>query len=668
MGPLIQTGVGLKLQTKTLSTYMKQKLFMLVLTGTLAFQQAMAQPSGDTNAAGWPTNGMASQTSPMVQAQTGSAMTNASVTTTDQTAAATAPATSDTTAAATANAPAAGMVAQATPATNAPAALAPASDTNAAPVATTPAAPASTDTNVESAVASASGDTNAAPPVAASIPLIEFQDVPLTVAIENLARQAGINYLLDPKITYGQPDQNGQVKAEPQLSIRWENVTAEQALLALLNNYDLQLVMDPRTKIGRISMKDPTAPPPLFTRVVQLKYASTSNMVQSVQAALTDRRSHVFPDTRTSQLIVVATQPEQDSVDVLVTNLDKPTRQVLIETKLVEISSTPATSKGINWSGTLAAQNVSFGNGVLQSGPLSQSTLTKGTPTSTTTALPSGAGTATSGTTFGTGTTLTSYPQPSSLPGGIGLNTLTGLMPAIGFLNADGVQAVLSFLNSSYDAQVVSTPRVVTLDNEPATISVTREFPVINVTASTAGVSSGSSSITYSNIGTVLRVTPRITANDYIWLKVAPDVSSFFGTITKIIAGQQYQADEFDLRHIETQVMIPDANTLVMGGLIQDNPISQWSQVPLLGNIPVLGWAFKSETVQMDKANLIIFITPTIVKDDDFQPTTTDFLASRPVQMKEQMNPNSAWDKPEPNWMNPAPVPGEFDYGKSSSQ
>jgi len=639
---------------------------MLVLTGTLAFQQAaMTQPSSDTNT-GWPTNAMASQTNPMVQAQAEAAMTNASVTTTDQTTVATAMATNDTTVAATSNAPAAEMAAPGTPAMTAPAVAAATADTNAAPAATTPSSPVAPALAATPAAAPVPVETNAAAPVAASIPLIEFQDVPLTVAIENLARQAGINYLLDPKIGYGQPDQNGQIKAEPTLSIRWENVTAEQALLALLNNYDLQLVMDPRTKIGRISIKDPTAPPPLITRVVQLKYASTSNMVQSVQAAFTDRRSHVFPDVRTSQLVVVATEPEQDAVDILVAELDKPTRQVLIETKLVEISSTPATEKGINWSGTLAAQNVSFGNGVLQPGPLSQSIRQIGSG-STTTTTPGG-GSLTSTTSPGGSTTLTTFPQPSTAPGGIALNTLTGLTPAMGFLNADGVQAVLSFLNSSYDAQIVSTPRVVTLDNQSATISVTREFPVINVTASTAGVSSGSSSISYSNIGTTLVVTPRITANDYIWLKVVPDVSSFFATITKVVAGQQYQADEFDSRHIETQVMIPDANTLVMGGLIQDNPTAQWYQVPLLGNIPVLGWAFKSESVQMDKANLIIFITPTIVKDDDFQPTTTDFLASRPIQMKEQMNPNSAWDKPEPSWMNPAPVPGEFDYGKSSSQ
>lgn len=618
---------------------------MLALMGTLAFQQdAMTQTTTDTNAA-----------SPAVQPGAPAATDNATAT-----------ATNDTAAVVATNAPVAASATAATDngqGTNTPVVVTATADTNMTSAA---AAPTAGDTN---ATGVAAANTNAAP-AAPAIPLIEFQDVPLTVAIENLARQAGINYMLDPKISYGQPDQNGQVKAEPQLSIRWENVTAEQALLALLNNYGLELVQDPRTKIGRITIKDPAAPLPLVTRVVQLKYASTSNMVQSVQAALTDRRSHVFPDSRTSQLIVVATENEQDNVDQLVAELDKPTRQVLIETKLVEIASTPATVKGINWSGTLAAQNISFGNGVLQPGPLSQSvtSLASGAPQQL--QFPGG-GTTGSGSApqassaAGTATTLTTYPTSAATPGGIALNTLTGLTPAMGFLNADGVQAVLSFLNSSYNAQVMSTPRVVTLDNEPATISVTRQFPVINVQAAVAGVAAGGSQISYSNIGTTLEVTPRITANDYIWLKVIPDVSSFFATVTKVVAGVQYQADEFDSRHIETQVMIPDANTLVMGGLVQDNPTAQWYQVPLLGDIPGLGWAFKSENVQMDKENLIIFITPTIVKDDDFQPTTTDFLASRPRTMKEPMNPNSAWDRPEPNWMNPSPTPGEFDYDSS---
>ena len=85
--------------------------------------------------------------------------------------------------------------------------------------------------------------------------------------------------------------------------------------------------------------------------------------------------------------------------------------------------------------------------------------------------------------------------------------------------------AVISFLNASYDAQVYSTPRVVTLDNVTAHIEVIRTYPIISLSGSTANTG-GSASVTYSNIGTILDVTPRISANDNIWLNVIPEVSS----------------------------------------------------------------------------------------------------------------------------------------------
>src|SRR5690242_1805025 len=102
--------------------------------------------------------------------------------------------------------------------------------------------------------ADANASTNASS--GAVIPLIVMDDVPLTDAIKNLARQAGLNYMLDPKISFGQPGPNGQPTPQPSVSIRWENVTAEQALNALLNNYSLQLVEDPKTRIYRVTVKD----------------------------------------------------------------------------------------------------------------------------------------------------------------------------------------------------------------------------------------------------------------------------------------------------------------------------------------------------------------------------------------------------------------------------
>jgi type II secretory pathway component GspD/PulD (secretin) len=479
-----------------------------------------------------------------------------------------------------------------------------------------------TDTNM---VENESANTT----VSNGIPLIQFSDVPLTTAIENLARQANINYLLDPKIGYGQPDQNGQIKTEPTLSIRWENITAENALIALLDNYGLQLILDNHTGIYRITPRDPTAPPPLLTRVIQLKYASVSNMTEAAQSVLTDRRSRVLPDARSSQLIVVATEPEQQAMDTLMTQLDKPTREVLIETKLIEVSSSPETTKGINWSGTLQAQNVAFGNNLT---------------TSPTTVAP---GLTTFGGTNGLLGTVAQLGIPQLVA-----STHDGFGP-IGFLNADGVNAVLSFLNSSADAQVMSTPRVVTLDNESAHISVVRGFPVINVTASTANTTAGSQ-ISYTNVGTVLDVTPHITANDSIYLKVRPQVSSFFETETKIIAGATYQADVFDFRDIDTQVILPNANTLVMGGLVKDNPSSSYTKIPFLGDIPILGYAFRSEDKRTDKANLLIFITPTIVQDTDYQPTVSHFLQNKPLTRKPPVDSNSMWEGAKPrNWSNP---------------
>src|SRR5436190_2183391 len=112
-------------------------------------------------------------------------------------------------------------------------------------------------------------------------------------------------------------------------------VTAEQALNALLHTYNLQLVSDPKTKIDLVTIKDPAAPDPLVTKIVQLKYANPSNILSSVQTVLIDKRSKVMPDVRTSQLVVLATDKEQDSVMAMVERLDTITKQVLIEARLL---------------------------------------------------------------------------------------------------------------------------------------------------------------------------------------------------------------------------------------------------------------------------------------------------------------------------------------------
>src|ERR1035437_5106109 len=495
------------------------------------------------------------------------------------------------------------------------------------------------------------------------IPVIKFSDAALTVAIESLARRAGINYMLDPKIGFGQPDASGQVRVAPTLSIQWENIPAENALLALLDNYNLQLTRGKKTGIDRITLKDPLALPPLITRVIQLQYAGPSNIISSVQSALIDKRSKVVPDIRTSQLVVVATENELAGVEELLKQLDLPTKQVLIEAKILETTVNPKTVKGIDWTSTLSRQNITFGNGIT-SGTVTKSdkttTTLPGTPVTTTTTLPGGREITTTTTPRSTSlTTLGSTRDLSTLlgSGGVSYNTLSGFSPQTAFLNADGLNVALSFLNTSADTKVISEPRMVTLDNQKATIEVGTMQPIVNVTASTVQVAGGSS-ISYSNLTVSLDVTPRITANDFVEMRVLQSILRLGPPVVSMVGNQQNSVDSFFTRRIETAVLIPSGNTLVMGGLISDESQNANIKVPLLGDIPILGLAFRKDTKERNRQNLIIFITPTIVQDTDFQPTHTKFLQSTGKQVAREEW--SAWYSGKPHdWSNQQAAPYE---------
>ena len=148
----------------------------------------------------------------------------------------------------------------------------------------------------------------------------------------------------------------------------------------------------------------------------------------------------------------------------------------------------------------------------------------------------------------------------------------------------------------------------------------------------------------------ILNVTPHISANNYVNLKVTPEVSRIFDTITRSVGPNGvFQADEYDIRKIDTRVMIPSGHTLVLGGLVQDDVRNATTKVPMLSaTFTFLGKAFQSDTKSRQKSNLIIFITPTIVQEDDNQPTTTDYLKS-PVPTSDSVDgPWSSWDSGQP--------------------
>ena len=523
-------------------------------------------------------------------------------------------------------------VAQAAPTNAAPAAApAVAQET---PAVTAPAA-APAVSNVPAPAAAEGVLTNAAG--AELVPLIVIDDVPLVDAVKNLARQAGLNYLPDPKLA--------TITNQPNVTMRLENVSAQDALTAVLETYGLQIVHDPRIKVARITVKDPKAEDPLVSRIYQLKYTQPTNVVELVKKTI-GPRGEVLGDLRTSQLIVLATEKQHPEVEILINKLDAPTRQVLIEAQLWETAKNPRSVKGIDWSGTFAAQNVSYGNGQLNR---AASEVVTTRPGESRTVSTPGGGT----TTYTPGsTTKETY---SYIPGqGITLDSMKGFHPATAFLNADGLNAVVSFFNTDTDTEVVATPRAVTMDNQLATLSVTRAFPIFKITPGSANSPAGSE-ITYTNLGTILYVTPHISANSNISLRVVPEVSDVAGQDVQIVNGTRNTANIYAIRRMETHVSIPSGNTLVLGGLISDRMGDTQKKVPILGDAPLIGRFFHHQDKSRDKANLVVFVTPTIVGDNDYRVASSDFLQTKqptPVESKEHFMSSAKrydWTKPKPD-------------------
>ncbi len=469
------------------------------------------------------------------------------------------------------------------------------------------------------------------------IPSIVFEDTPLTDVVSMLARQAGINFVFAPDVTAPKMAPDGTQLPPTVISVRFENVSAEGALMTILDNHGLQMVPNAKTGIARVTIKDPAALPPLVTKIIQLKNSSPTNLIAAIEASISER-GHVIPDYRTSQIVVIATEDEQETIKELVEKLDIVTKQVLIEAQVIETSMNPTSIRGVDWSGTLANQRVVFGNG--------------NTTGQTTTTRPGAATTTTIRTPGGNQITTTrnaSSTQATDLittlgNGGLSLNTLSGWSPATAFLNADGVSATLSLLNSDADSRVVATPRTVTKDTQTARLEVTRAFPIFEVTPGSANTPAAAE-VTYTNLGTILEVTPRVSANSNIYMTVVPEVSNIDSKDTQTIAGEVFEANVYAIRRIETSVEIPNGNTLVMGGLMSNTETEQYTKVPLLGDIPGLGLLFRKESKQKAKANLIIFITPTIVQDYDYQYAPSDFMRNS----LRASDPPQTWDGSAPD-------------------
>ena len=189
-------------------------------------------------------------------------------------------------------------------------------------------------------------------------------------------------------------------------------------------------------------------------------------------------------------------------------------------------------------------------------------------------------------------------------------------VPSTVVLDAGSVNLVLSYLNRDADTELLASPRVVTTDNMKAKVAIATQYPIPNFQFSESTGAFQINGFEYKDIGITLSVTPRINKNDFVTLEVTPEASSQTGTADLSSGGSTVQIPIIDTRMATTTVLIKSGNTLAIGGLMRVDVADSYTKVPLMGDIPGIGAFFRSKSLSKLKRDLLIFLTPTIVKPE----------------------------------------------------
>jgi type IV pilus assembly protein PilQ len=348
-----------------------------------------------------------------------------------------------------------------------------------------------------------------------------------------------------------------------------------------------QLEQEREAAIARQKQQQQLAP--LETRLVPVSYATATNLQPRVRELLTERGS-VSVDTRTNMLIVRDIVGQLDDVEDLVRSLDTQTPQVLIESRIVEAGSTYSRDIGIQWGGA-AVMSSATGNPTGLRFP-SDLGVAGGVPLN---------GAPTQGLSPFTGT-VNNPNYAVNLPAVTGNGSGGALGLTMGSLSgAVNLNVRLSAAEAAGSVRIISSPRILTLDNNEASISQGTLIPFSQVSAQ--GVNTA-----FQEAKLELNVTPHVTSDGAVAMdvKITRNEPDFGRT------GSNGQPTILE-REATTQLLVDDGDTAVIGGIYVRNTGRNVDQVPFLGDIPVLGVFFKRRRFREDRNELLIFLTPRIV-------------------------------------------------------
>ena len=433
---------------------------------------------------------------------------------------------------------------------------------------------------------------------------LNFQDIDTRAVLQLLADASGQNIVVSDSVT-------GNV------TLRLQNVPWDQALDIVLKTKGLdkrkdgnviivapQAELATREKSELAARKDVSELAPVRSEYLQINYAKAQDiaaLIKSQNNSLLSSRGSVAVDERTNTLLLLDTSDKLSDIRRLVATLDIPVRQVLIESRIVIVNNDYERQLGAIFGITAFHQN---GN-----------TLYNTTGTA--------AGVDTQANTFITG--------QNAINNAINAGTTPVPLPTYGIPSANNrynvnlpvtspagtialglvannvlVDLELSAAQAETQANIISSPRVITANQKEATIEQGIEIPYQQ------SASSGATTIQFKKAVLSLKVTPQITPDNRIILDLDVRDDSV-GTI--VVASGGVNVPSINTREITTQVLVNDGQTVVLGGILQTTQREDDTKVPYLGDIPILGHLFKTTDHKDDKDELMIFITPKIVRE-----------------------------------------------------
>ena len=388
----------------------------------------------------------------------------------------------------------------------------------------------------------------------------DFRDADIQNVFRILSFKSGVNIVAGPEVT-------GVV------TIKLDDVPWQRALEVILETYGYAYEKKGNiisvTTIENLKQRRENAmllaeQEELETRIFTLNFSKASEIIKSINKMKSERGA-VDSDERTNTVIVTDIHNKIELMAKVIETLDTTTPQVLIESKIVETILNDTENLGVDWTVQATAAGAQRD-----------------------TTWP-----------FKRGGTENRYAGDVDTP-------TTG---TFGTLSFSAFQAVLELLKSRTDTNILSNPKIVTLDNKPAHIQVGTEYPIPSFGANSETGQLQTTGIEYQNIGINFQVTPHVNNAGFVTLELQPEVSTFAGE-------QSFQGINVPLigtEAVKTSVMVKDGDTLVIAGLITDELTDTMKKVPFFGDIPVLGLIFRKSGKTIIKKDLIIFITPHII-------------------------------------------------------